>query len=211
MSDVILYDYARSSAAYRVRIALNLAGIAYRRIPVDLTRAEHKSPEHLARNPQGLVPVLDIDGIRLTQSLSIIEYLAEVRGLKALPGDAETRARIRAAAMIIAIDIHPVCNLSVANRACRGADDQDAAKRQWMTEGITPGLAAFEDLLGAFEQTPYCCGNTPTLADICLIPQLYNADRWGIDTTALSRIQAARNACARHPAFTAAAPKAESP
>lgn len=117
-NETILYDYWRSSASYRVRIALNLVGEDYRSVAVDLLAKAHRSPEHLVRNPQGLVPVLDIDGERLTQSLAIIEYLAETRDLTAfLPAHPLDRQRVRALSYAVAMDIHPVCNLGVVSHA----------------------------------------------------------------------------------------------
>ncbi len=203
MSDVVLYDYWRSSASYRVRIALNLAGISYRTVSVNLLDKSHKSADHLARNPQGLVPVLDIDGQRLTQSLAILEYLDETRSLGLLPREPGPRARARALAQSIAVDLHPLCNLSVVAHATGGAEP---ARSDWMRHFIEPGLAAFEMLLAGFAQTPYCTGDQPGLADLCLIPQLYNADRWGADYAACTRIRAVAQACAAHPAFAAAHP-----
>ena len=203
MSEVVLYDYWRSSASYRVRIALNLAGIAYRAVSVDLAAGEHRGPGHIARNPQGLVPVLNIDGESLTQSLAIIEYLDQTRGLGLLPGDPAIRAKARALAMSIAVDLHPVCNLSVATHATGG---KEPARTDWMRHFISPGLRAFEALLGGFDQAPFCTGAVPGLADLCLIPQLYNADRWGADYADCARLRALALACAQHPAFAAAHP-----
>jgi maleylacetoacetate isomerase len=203
MSDVVLYDYWRSSASYRVRIALNLAEIPYRTISVNLLDKSHKSADHLARNPQGLVPVLDIDGQRLTQSLAILEYLDETRSLGLLPKEPGPRARARALAQSIAVDVHPLCNLSVVAHATGGAEP---ARSDWMRHFIEPGLAAFETLLAGFDQSPYCTGDQPGLADLCLIPQLYNADRWGADYATCTRIMAVAPACAAHPAFAPAHP-----
>ena len=207
MGSTILYDYWRSSASYRLRIALNLAGISYTSVPVDLVKGEHKRPEHLARNPQGFVPVLEIDGLRLTQSLAILDYLDETRSLGLLPADPGQRARARALAHSVAVDVHPVCNLQVAKHASspqqrRGPDMPKA----WMQHFIRPGLQAFETLLEGFSQAPYCTGDTPGLADICLMPQLYNARRWEADFSDLPRICAVEAACAAHPAFAAASP-----
>ena len=204
--DVVLYDYWRSSASYRVRIALNLAGIDYRAVPVDLVKGDHRGHDHLARNPQGFVPVLDIDGLRLTQSLAILDYLDNTRGLKLLPGDPGDRARAMALAHAIAVDIHPVCNLSVAAEADKMSGGRDGARQAWMQRFIRPGLIAFETLLAGFDQAPYCCGDTPGLADICLMPQLYNAHRWEVDITDLPRCLTVETSCAAHPAFAAAHP-----
>jgi maleylacetoacetate isomerase len=206
-SETVLFDYWRSSASYRVRIALNLAGVAYRSIPVDLPGDEQAGDDHLARNPQGLVPVLDIDGLRLTQSLAIAEYLNETRpqaGL--LPDDAAGRARVRMLAHAIAMEIHPVCNLRVVNRVehlCGGGDD---VRRDWMRHFIALGLNAFERLLQSGPAGRFCHGDQPSLADICLVPQFYNAARWGVDTSRLTRTNAVAAACAQLDPFAKAAP-----
>lgn len=208
MNKTVLYDYWRSSASYRVRIALNLAGIQWQSMPVDLVAGAHRSAEHLARNPQGLVPVLEIDGHSFTQSLAIVQYLDTTRELGLLPTDPARRARVEALAHSVAVDVHPVCNLSVVKQATGG---QEPARSEWMQHFITPGLAAFEALLQGFEQTPFCTGDTPSLADVCLMPQLYNAERWGADFSQCSRIIKAADACREHPAFMAAHPDAMQP
>ncbi|OBY27862.1 maleylacetoacetate isomerase [Leisingera sp. JC1] len=207
MGSTILYDYWRSSASYRLRIALNLAGIDYTAVPVDLVKGEHKSREHLARNPQGFVPVLEIDGMRLTQSLAILDYLDETRSLGLLPADPGQRARARALAHSVAVDVHPVCNLQVAKHATALSGGAADMPKAWMQHFIHPGLQAFETLLKGFSQAPYCIGETPGLADICLMPQLYNARRWEADFSDLPRICAVEAACAANPAFTAAYPE----
>lgn len=207
MADVVLYDYWRSSASYRVRIALNLAEIPYTAKVIDLLQREHRSPEHLARNPQGLVPALEIDNHLFTQSLAMIEYLDETRALGLLPKDPADRARARALAYAIAIDLHPVCNLSVATHAARITGDE-SAKVEWMRHFIGPSLEQFEQMLTRFTPAPYCTGSQITVADICLIPQLYNATRWGVDYSHLSRICAIEAACAQLPAFEQARPEA---
>lgn len=206
MSETILFDYWRSSASYRVRIALNLADIAYQCVSVDLLAGTQRTPAHLARNPQGLVPVLDIDGQSFTQSLAIIEYLDTTRGLGLLPADPVQRARTQALAQVIAIDLHPICNPSVVAYATQNEEPQ---RTEWMRHFITPGLAAFESLLSGFDQDPFCIGNSPSLADICLMPQLYNAERWGADYADCPRIIKAAGACREHPAFIAAYPDAD--
>lgn len=211
MSDVVLFDYWRSSASYRVRIALNLAGIAYRSEIVDLVSGEQREASHLARNPQGLVPVLDIDGLRLTQSLAIIDYLDRTRGLNLLPKDPAARAAAQALAYSIAVDIHPVCNASVAKHATTLSSGSGDMPGDWMRRFIHPGLLAFETLLGGFEQSPYCIGSAPGLADICLIPQIYNARRWQVDLSDMPRLLSVEAACADHPAFAAAHPDANAP
>jgi len=211
MTHAVLYDYWRSSASYRLRIALNLAGIVYQAVPVDLLQQAHKAPAYLERNPQGLVPTLEIDGHSFTQSLAILDYLDETRGLGLLPADPVSRAKVRALAQSVAVDVHPVCNVSVVGYTMGLTDTPDATRIDWMTRFIRPGLLAFEGLLQGFEQQPFCAGPAPGLADICLIPQIYNADRWGIDYSDCPRIQGVVAACAAHPAFAAAQPEAVKP
>lgn len=197
-----LFDYWRSSASYRVRIALNLAGIAYDSVSVDLVTGAHKAPDYLDQNPQGLVPTLLIDGHVLTQSLAIIDYLDQTRSLDLLPKAPIDRARVSAAAHAIAIDIHPICNLSVMKHATGGIEP---ARSDWMQHFITPGLEAFEQMIAPHAGT-YCFGDTPSLADLCLIPQIYNADRWGASYTACTHIQRVAQSCAQNEAFAAAHP-----
>jgi len=210
MTDVILYDFWRSSASYRLRIALNLGAIAYTSVPVDLPTRQHRTPEHLARNPQGFVPVLEIDGHRFTQSLAILDYLDTTRNLGLLPKDPADRAKVQAAAHAIAVDIHPVCNLSVAAYAVE-ITGREEARAEWMKRFIRPGMQAFETLLEGFDQTPFACGDAPSLVDVCLMPQVYNARRWGAQIDDLPRTMAAVAACEAHPAFQAAHPDRHQP
>ncbi len=203
----ILYDYWRSSASYRVRIALNLAGIDYETVEVNLLEKAHKSDAHMQRNPQGLVPVLDIDGHRFTQSLAILEYLDTTRSLGLLPQEPARRARVQALAHCIAVDVHPVCNLSVVARFAGSQPDPEKARFEWMQAFIAPGLAAFEKMLGDFEQAPYCTGDTVAVSDVCLMPQIYNADRWDVDYKGLKRIMKVVRSCAELPAFDRAHPE----
>ncbi len=165
MHKTVLYDYFRSSASYRVRIALNLAGIEYETVSVNLLENDHRGPDHLARNPQGLVPVLDIDGQRLTQSLAILEYLNNSRDLGLLPPDPAQRAKVQALAYCLAVDVHPVCNLSVVRHAADIAGGQDGQVENWMRHFIRPGLVAFESMLSGFDQSRFCTGNAPSLAE----------------------------------------------
>ena len=151
-------------------------------------KKEHKTEAHLARNPQGLVPALVIDGQLLTQSLAIIEYLNETRNsVTYLPNDVVDRAKVRAISHAIAMDIHPVCNLGVVAHVMEITGKGDEARVAWMKKFIGEGLATVENMLQA-TQGPLCLGSTPTLADICLVPQVYNARRWEVGMTAFVRI-----------------------
>lgn len=210
MPDIVLYDFWRSSASYRVRIALNLAGLDYKAVPIDLTRQDQKTDDHVARNPQGFVPVLDIDGMRMTQSLAILQYLDTTRGLTLYPTDPAERAAVEAAAHAIAVDIHPVCNLQVAVHASELTGDPQT-RVAWMRRFIRPGLVAFEALLQRWAGAPFCCGDAPGIADVCLMPQVYNARRWGAEIEDLPRVMAAVTACEAVPAFQAALPEAVAP
>ena len=208
MSDIILYDYWRSSASYRVRIALNLKGLAYRAVPVNLLTRDHLTPEHLKRNPQGFVPALSIDGEMMTQSLAIIDYLDETRPeFPFLPETSTARQKVRAMAHVIAMDIHPVCNLNVVSHVVALTDGGDAEKAAWMQHFITRGLTALETMIAGAGDGAFCFGDEPTLADICLVPQIYNAVRWGVDMALIPRISAIGERCARIEAFEKAYPE----
>lgn len=209
MSDAVLFDYWRSSASYRVRIALNLLGVPYHSVPVDLLAGQHKQPDHLARNPQGLLPALDIDGHMLTQSLAIIEYLSETHPQSSLlPTDPLGRHRVRALSHAIAMDIHPVCNLGVVFHVMQQSTDPEAARVAWMRKFIGEGLSAFEKMLDNPQTGMLCHGDQPTMADICLVPQVYNAERWGADLSACPRLIAITEACRKLPGFETAQPVA---
>jgi maleylacetoacetate isomerase len=213
MSRFTLYGYWRSSAAYRVRIALNLKGLEYASRPVHLVNngGEQHRPDYHALNPQELVPVL-LDGDRaLTQSLAIVEYLEEMYPAPPLlPADPAGRARVRALAQIVACDIHPIGNLRVLQylEAQYGAD---ADKRGWSQHWIATGLAAFEAMVAGHPQTGrFCHGDMPGLADLVLIPQLYNAERWNLPLDDYPTLLRIREACNALEAFRLAVPEAQS-
>lgn len=201
---MILHDYWRSSAGYRLRIALNLLGLDYQRHAVDLLAGEQRSADHLARNPQGLVPALEIDGRMLTQSLAILEYLDETRAAGFLPQEPGARARVRALSYAIAMDIHPVCNLRVARHAV--ALGGAATMEGWMQHFITLGLDGVEGLLAQGGAGLFCHGDQIGMADICLVPQVYNARRWGVDLAAFPQVAAIAARAEALPAFAAAHP-----
>ncbi len=204
----ILYDYFRSSASYRVRIALNLKGLSYRSVPVALLDNAQQAPEYLEKNPQGLIPAL-LDGDQLiTQSLAICEYLDEVYPTPALlPTDALGRARVRALALSIACDIHPLNNLRVLRRLEQQFSAEQASKDAWYRHWVDTGLRAFERQI---ERTrgQYCYGDTVTLADLALIPQVYNARRFQCDLSAYPNIVAIEQQCLALSAFAQATPEA---
>jgi len=200
-----LYDFWRSTAAYRVRIALNLRGLEISRQDIDLFEGKHQEQAFRAVNPQGMVPALVLDdGTVLTQSLPIIEYLEErYPETPLLPADPVTKAQVRAAALAIAADIHPVQNMAVANRVEALAPGNF---KRWIEETMTHRLPGLEALLAANEGS-YSFGETVTLADLCLVPQLYNAKALDLDLSPYPRLQAIDAACLALPAFTNAAPK----
>lgn len=206
------YGYFRSSSAYRCRIAFNLKGIETDFVSVHLRKGggQQKTPDYRARNPQALVPTLEEGAFTLTQSLAIIEWLDETQpGPKLLPEEANLRAEVRAFAQVIACDVHPLQNLRVLDylKAEFGADQ--AALDAWCGRWITDGLVACEALLARRAPTTFCFGESPTLADICLIPQVFSAGRFGVSLEAMPRLRAVAAACEALPAFAAAAPKAQ--
>ena len=201
-----LHGYFRSSASWRVRIALALKGTQARHVPHHLRRGEQRAPDYLALNPQGFVPALELpNGAVLTQSLAIIEWLDEtVPDPPLLPADSLLRARVRAFALVLAADTHPLQNLAVLLRLRRKGwekEDVDA----WAADINRTGLEACEALL-ADAPGPFCFGAQPGLADICLVPQLGNARRFGVDVGAYPRLLAREAACMALPAFAGAVP-----
>lgn len=201
-----LHGYFRSSAAWRVRIALNLKGIAVEHVSHHLRQGEQRAPAYLALNPQGLVPALELDdGTILTQSLAIIEWLDETRPEPPLlPETPLERAGVRAFAQAIACDTHPVQNLKVLDRL-RGLGHDNAAVLAWAAEVNLDGLSACEQL-AAKNPGPFCFGGTPSLADICLVPQLGNARRFKVDVAQFPRLLLAEAAAIELAAFRDAAP-----
>ena len=209
MSEAVLYDYWRSSAAYRVRIALHLKGIAYRSVPLDLVEGDQRDPDYLARNPQGLVPALEIDGHFLTQSLAIIDYLdARHKAPPMVPSDPAARSAVLAKALVIAADIHPINNLRVLTylRGTLGLDD--GAVGQWYRHWIAEGFTALEQ--GA-PGSGLFGGAEPDLVDVCLVPQMANARRFDMPLEAFPRLLRIDAALRELPAYVAAAPEAAKP
>ncbi len=206
MAEPILYGYWRSSAAYRVRIALNLKGITATTTAVDLRRGEQRSGVYRATAPAGLVPMWEEDGFRLGQSLAIITYIDECfPDPPFLPKDPRQRAICREIAYTIACDIHPLGNLRVLDKLGADFAADSAARRAWAGHWITAGFAAIEARL-VETAGRHAIGDAITLADICLVPQTYNARRFEVDLSPFPRIVAADSAARAHPAFAAAAP-----
>lgn len=201
-----LYTYWRSTTSYRVRIALNLKGLVYAPVPVDLVAGAQKARDYVALNPGQSVPTLVLeDGTVLTQSMAILDWLEDTHPDPALlPSDALQRAWVRAAALTIATDVHPVNNLRLVARLKEMGHSQDDTVA-WINHWMRQGFAAFAHLIDP--ETEFCFGDTPGLADLCLVPQLYNAHRWGCDLTGLSRLTEIEARCLALPAFDAARPE----
>jgi maleylpyruvate isomerase len=202
-----LHGYYRSAASYRVRITLNLKGLQAEHVYHHLRRGEQRASDYLQLNPQGLVPTLETDhGGIITQSLAIIEWLDETHPEPPLlPKNPTPRARVRAFAMVLACDTHPIQNLGVLNRL-RAAKLPEDLVTQWAADTNVAGLTACERLI-LTERGPFCFGAAPTLADVCLVPQLYNARRFKVDVSKLRRLLEAEAACLALPAFKDAAPE----
>jgi maleylacetoacetate isomerase len=206
------HGYFRSSSAYRCRIAFNLKGVEYDFTSVHLRKGggQQKTPAYRALNPQALVPTLQDGDFTLGQSLAIIEWLEETQpGPALLPGEANLRAQVRAFAQVIACDVHPLQNLRVLDYLKDQFGADQAALDAWCGRWIADGLAACEALLAARPQTPFCFGQTPSLADICLIPQVFSAARFKVDISNLPNITRITEACNALPAFAAAHPKTQ--
>jgi maleylacetoacetate isomerase/maleylpyruvate isomerase len=211
-----LHNYFRSSASFRVRIALELKGLSYEYIAVHLARGDHKLPGYTGISADGLVPLLEVDGERLSQSMAIIEYLDETRPEPPLlPRDAAGRAKVRALAQSIACEIHPLNNLRVLKYLVRELKVDEEAKNTWYRHWVREGLQSFERQLAALAQqrqqaglsaSVYCYGATPTLADCCLVPQIFNGRRFDVNFDGLPLTMAAFDACMKLPAFQQAQP-----
>ncbi len=203
-----LYTYFRSSASFRVRIALELKGLAYDYMPVHLVKGEHRQAGYAAVSPSALVPTLETDsGERIGQSMAIIEWLDETHPQSPLlPSDALGRAQVRALAQLIACEIHPLNNLRVLKYLVRDLKVEEEAKNTWYRHWVREGLEAFERELVLLPASTYCYGESPTLADCCLVPQIFNGKRFDVDFSGLPRTMAAYEACMQLPAFQRAQP-----
>jgi len=207
---LVLHNYFRSSAAYRVRIAMNLKGLDYQYIPVHLTRDGGKQFQdtYKSLNPQQLVPLLDDGGVHVSQSLAIIEYLDEkFPQVQLLPDSLEGRARVRQLAMAIACDIHPLQNLRVLKYLTGTLALSEEAKNDWIKHWLGVGLEALEtDLSRASSRGKFCFGDSPGMADCALVPQMFSASRFGVDLNAFPTLCAIHAACEALPAVAAAHP-----
>lgn len=203
-----LHNYFRSSASFRVRIALELKGLSYEYLPVHLVKGEHKQEKYGAVSASGLVPALETDeGAVLSQSMAIIEYLDETHPQPPLlPADALGRAQVRALAQLIACEIHPLNNLRVLKYLVRDLKVEEEAKNTWYRHWVRSGLEMYEKELNRLPPGTYSFGDTPTLADCCLVPQIFNGQRFNVALDGLPRTMAAFEACMKHPAFQKAQP-----
>ncbi len=205
MTRPVLYDYWRSSASYRVRIALNLKGVEYDTAPINLLTREQKESAYKALNPQGFVPMLEVGPLRLTQSIAIIAWLeARYAEPRLLPADPDEAAHVRALALTVACDIHPLNNLRVLKRLADLGVEQEA-RDDWYRHWVREGLDALE-ALAAPRAGAFLFGDAVSLADICLVPQLYNARRFDVPLDAWPALRRADASCAALAAFAAAHP-----
>lgn len=206
----VLYDYWRSSASYRVRIALNLKGVAYERVPVSLLDGSQRSGENLARNQQGFVPTLEVDGTPLIQSLAIIDFLdANFKDPPMVSSDPLVRSGQLARALVIAADIHPIDNLRVLKRLESQFGADQAARDEWYRHWVIEGLDALAAMSPA--GSGFLGGESPDISDVCLVPQLFNAARAGLESRRWPRLAAAEAAMLALPAVQAAHPEAVKP
>jgi len=202
-----LYTYFRSSAAYRVRIAANLKGIAYEPEFIHLAKGKHNEPGYKQVNPVGLVPCIIEDGQLLTQSLAIIEYLDETHpAVPLLPKDPWERARVRALSMLIACEIHPINNLRVLKYLTGPMKHTDEERDTWYRHWVEDGLAKFEALLADGKSGKFCHGDTPTMADACLVPQVANGKRFNCNYEHVPKVMRIFEECNQLEAFKKAAP-----
>jgi maleylacetoacetate isomerase len=202
-----LYNYFRSSASFRVRIALKLKGLPYEYVSVHIAKGDHKKPEYASLAADTLVPLLDTGTDKLSQSMAIIEYLDETHPTPALlPADAIGRAKVRALAQSIACEIHPLNNLRVLKYLVKELKLDEEAKTAWYRHWVRDGLVSFEKQLAQLPAGKYCYGDTPTLADCCLVPQIFNGKRFDCDFSGLPRTMAAFDACMQLDAFQKAQP-----
>lgn len=200
-----LYTYFRSSAAYRVRIALNLKALDHEMVPVNLLKSEQQSDDYLNVNPQGLLPALETENGKLGQSLAILEYLDEIHPeTPLLPNEPWQKAQVRSFAYAIACDIHPIDNLRVLKYLTGELCVTEEQKTAWYLYWIRIGFEKLEKQIGA---TDFCCGDTPSLADVCLVPQVFNALRFGLDLAQFPKINAIYQRCNSIQAFIDAAPE----
>ena len=210
-SKMKLYTFFRSSASYRVRIALNLKGLEYEQAAIHLRRGggEQLKPAYKAINPQALVPALEDNGQVYSQSLAIIEYLEErYPNPPLLPSDAADRAVVRSMALLIACEVHPIQNLRVLNHLKNNHKQSDEDTIRWARHWINLGFSALEQMvISGSKQGDFCFGETPTMADLCLVPQLGNARRFGVDLSAFPKLLAIEAACMSLPPFADAAPE----
>jgi maleylacetoacetate isomerase len=202
-----LYSFFRSSAAYRVRIALNVKGVDYEIVTVNLPRGAHRTPEFLAVNPQATIPTLDDDGTILWQSLAIIEYLdARFPAPRLIPAEPVARARVQALAQLIACEIHPLNNLRVLSYLRGELKLDDAAVNKWYSHWIAEAFAPLETLVARFSGGRYSFGDSLTIADVYLVPQVYNARRFNCDLAPYPTLVKIAAELEREPAFARAAP-----
>ena len=202
-----LYNYFRSSASYRVRIALALKGLSYEYISVHLAKGEHQLQPYQSLVADGLVPMLQEDEHQLSQSLAIIEYLDATYPVHPLlPSNPFERAVVRGLALSIACEIHPLNNLRVLKYLAAELKQSEEQKNQWYRHWVREGLESFERQLQKLPTSTYCFGESPSLADCCLVPQIFNAKRFNCDLTGLPRTIAVFDACMKHPAFDSTQP-----